>query len=317
MKINKKFTWILFLPLLLSCGLFSIPTTSFSARSYIEGLWVPSKYTLDFMNQSGYELTQHSIEFLPDGTVVMTNIPLSWLFDQETSSLGFFSGNGTWLLSEQMVNNVDDIGSTVQISGNDGLEASIKFDAVLELIGFVPANKPKEVNWVTFQKCYPHLHINDDYLKPLVRALNQSPRDTLGFSPITLKDQIEIDGAVGEEDIWLHAYNDFSSHDIFFRLNNHAYMWVFEQENFTGPEKWVDSDAATWQETIMLQYQIEDINGGPINDLMIDYIGHDQRLINESNYWYLSNDVNDIIPVLDEWRQWRANEPPSPEALCP
>jgi hypothetical protein len=205
----------------------------------------------------------------------------------------------------------------VQISGNDGLEASIKFDAVLELIGFVPANKPKEVNWVTFQKCYPHLHINDDYLKPLVRALNQSPRDTLGFSPITLKDQIEIDGAVGEEDIWLHAYNDFSSHHIFFRLNNHAYMWVFEQENFTGPEKWVDSDAATWQETIMLQYQIEDINGGPINDLMIDYIGQDQRLINESNYWYLSNDVNDIIPVLDEWRQWRANEPPSPEALCP
>jgi hypothetical protein len=108
-----------------------------------------------------------------------------------------------------------------------------------------------------------------------------------------------------------------SSHDIFFRLNNHEYVWVFEQENFTGPEKWVDSDAATWEETITLQYQTEDINGGPINELMVDYMGHDQRLINKSNNWYLSDNVNNVIPILNEWRQWRVNEPPSSQALCP
>jgi hypothetical protein len=104
------------------------------------------------------------------------------------------------------------------------------------------------------------------------------------------------------------------------RLRGAQYLWIHEEEAFTGPEKWVDSDAATWEETIYIQYQTEEIDGGPVNDLMVDYIGHDQRLLNilnASNSWYLSNNIKDVLPILEEWRQWRANEPPSPQSLCP
>jgi hypothetical protein len=113
-------------------------------------------------------------------------------------------------------------------------------------------------------------------------------------------------------EIWLHAYNDFSSHDIAFKFRKNNYVWTFEQENFTGPEKWVASDAAGGEETITIQYQAEDKNVGPVNNLMIDYIGHDPGLINKS-----SNNINDWLPVIKEWRQRRENEPPSPQSLCP
>ncbi len=317
MKIKENFTWILFLPLLLACGLFSSPPTPFPANSYIEGLWVPSKYTLEFMDQSGYEFEIHSIEFLPYGIVIMTNIPKAWIFQEETSSMDFYSGNGIWSLSKQMVTTMGEIQPVVNVYESGGEDATIEFGTVLEYLEFIPANNPKEVNWVTFQKCYPHLHITDDLLEPLVKALSQSPRDTFGFSPITIEDRIEINGTLGEDDIWLNAYNDFSSHGIFFKLNNHEYIWIHESESFKGPETWRDSDGATWEETIYLQYQTEDINGGPINDLMVDYIGHDQRLLNTTDNWYLSNNIDSVLPIIEEWREWRANEPPSSQALCP
>ena len=317
MKSIGKFAWILFLPFLLSCSIVSFLVPPFPANSFVEGLWVPSDYTLDFMDQSGYEFSTHSIEFLTDGTVIITNIPSAWLFQNSSNGMDFYSGIGTWFLSEQEVTNTSDIHPTIQISTLDENEASVEFGTVLEYIEFIPVNNPTEVNWVTFQKCYPHLHITDDLLEPLVKSLIQSPRDTLGFSAITFDDRIEIDGTIGESDIWLDAYSDFSSHDIIFRLQNQEYIWVFEQENFYGPEKWVDYDGSLWEETITLQYQTEYINGGPINDLMIDYTGHDARLINQSNNWYLSNNINDVMPILEEWRQWRVNEPPSPQSLCP
>ena len=129
---------------------------------------------------------------------------------------------------------------------------------------------------------------------------------------MTSKDRIEIDGMIGNAEIWMHAYNDFSTHDISFKFRNNNYVWVFEQENFYGPEKWVDHDAASAEEMITSQYQTEDINGGTINNLTIDYFGHDPRLVNKS-----SNNMNDFLPILKEWRQWRENEPPSPQSLCP
>jgi hypothetical protein len=233
--------------------------------------------------------------------------------------MDFYSGNGTWSMVEQQVENSVYIYPVVNISTTDGRKASLEFGTVLEYIEFVPINKPKEINWVTFQKCPPRTYITDDFLEPLVKALSQSPRDTLGFSPITTEDRIEMDtdGLIGKTDVWLHAYNDFSSHDILLKLHNQEYIWVHEQESFGGPATWVDSDASTWQETITLQYQIEQINGGPLNLLTIDYIGPDQRLQNTSKNWYFSNNLNDVLPILEEWRQWRASEPPSPQALCP
>jgi hypothetical protein len=82
-------------------------------------------------------------------------------------------------------------------------------------------------------------------------------------------------------------------------------------------ETWEVHDGARWEEHILLQYQTEDINGGPINDLMVDYSGHDPRLTNISDNWYLSNNIKDVLPVINEWREWRMEQPPSPQSLCP
>ncbi len=316
MKNKCKLIWIVFLSVVLACGLVASPSISFSLQSYVEGIWVPTDYTLEFMKQSGYEFSAHSIEFMSDGTIVMTNIPSEWIFNQESSSMDFYSGVGTWSVLEETTS-LNDLRLSVHISTTAGDEADIELGTVLDYLQFVPANNPEEVHWVTFQICYPHLHITDKILEPLAKALSQSKRDSLGFSPITPEDRIEIDGTIGTTDISLQAYSDFSSHGIFFTLEDDQYIWVHEQESFTGPEKWVDHDAATWEETITLQYQTEARNGGPLNELMIDYMGHDPRLINRSNNWYLSNHINVVLPILDEWRQWRAKEPPSPQSLCP
>ena len=316
MNNKRKFVLVIFISLLIACGLFSLPVVPFSPKPYVEGLWVPSDYTLEYMSQVKYKFSSHSIEFVPDGTVVLTNIPSEWIFGQESNSPYLYSGEGIWSLPEK-VSTLKDLQINVQISSLGEEEIIIKLGTVLEYLQFYPANNPEEINWVTFQKCYPHLHITDELLVPLVLALNKSNRDLLGFSSITLEDRIEIDGTIGTSDIWMHSYTDFSSHDIWFRFENNEYIWVFEQENIRGLETWVDYDAATWEETIMLQYQTEEINGGPVNDLMIDYTGHDPRLINTSNNLYLSNDINDVLSIIDEWKEWRVEQPPSPQSLCP
>jgi hypothetical protein len=288
-----------------------------SSSPNLVGTWVPSDDTLSYMQQLGYKFLSHNIEFKSDGTFVMVNIPNEWIFPQKPNNMDFYSGKGTWTLSDQPTANMGNIQPIVNLSNPSGDILTIRFGSVFDKLYFYPDNIPTDINRILFQKCPPYLHITDPILEPVIKALKESKRDSFGFSQISSKDRIEIDGAIGNADIWLHVYNDFSSHDIFFRFRNDKYVWVFEQENYTGPEKWVDSDAATWEETITLQYQIEDINGGPVNGLMVDYIGHNPRLINMSNNWYLTNNINDVLPILEEWRQWRANQPPSPQSLCP
>ncbi len=317
MKIKKLFPWIVFLPIILSCGLFSYQPVPINSDSYIEGFWVPTEYTLEFMDLEGYEFSEHSIKFFSDGEVIVTNIPSEWLFSNGSITTEYYSGIASWSVQEKTVSNKDDIDPIVYIHNSDGEKLSINFIAVLDVIGFVPVSNPKEVNWVTFQKCYPKLRIYDPVLLPLVIALNESPRDRIGFSPITSEDRIEINGNLGEDDIWFYSYTDFSSHSILFRLIDDEYVWVHEQEIIRGLETWEDHDGARWEENILLQYQTEDINGGPINDLMVDYSGHDPRLTNTSDNWYLSNNIKDVMPVINEWREWRMEQPPSPQSLCP
>jgi hypothetical protein len=319
MKRRATVLWIAMIAMLMACSLFSLQTgtTELNGRTYVTGIWVPTERTLEFMGKLGYQFSHHSIQFFNDGGVRFTNIPSRWIFPGETASMALYSGLGTWSLDGPMNMTLDDVKPLGHVTSSAGEDAIVRFGTVLDLMEFVPLILPKDMNWATFQKCYPHLHISDPKLKPFVEALNTSKRESLGFSPITDQDRIEIDGAIGTGDIRLNAYNELSSHNIQFKRTGNGYVWIFEQESFTGPEKWVDSDAATWEETIMLQYQTEQIDGGPVNDLMVDYTGHDPRLTNHSQNWYLSNNVQVVQPVLDEWRAWRAKQPPSPESLCP
>ena len=266
------------------------------------------------MQQLGYTFSSHSIEFKPNGTLVMVNIPAKWIFPQKQNTLNFYSGNGTWTLSNQPVTNMGYIQPLVNTSNPSENNLTIRFGTILDDLYFYPDNKPTDVNRIRFQKCFPSLHFTDQSLVPLIKALNESKRDTFGFSPLTSKDRIVIDGTIGNAEIWLHAYNDFSSHDISFKSIKNNYIWVFEQENFRGPDRWVASDAASEQESITVQYQTENINGGPVNGLMINYTGRNPSLTKLSQNW---RNVSDASSTLEEWRRWRASEAPSSQSLCP
>jgi hypothetical protein len=309
--------WIAALSLLAACGSYSSPVSAVDrSPSYMTGLWVPTDYTLSFMDRSGYKFSQHSIELLDDGRIHFVNIPSRWIFRGQVTGMAFYSGWGTWSLGGPPTS-VGDTIVTAHVRADDGEEADIPFSTVLEVMGFVPLQLPPDMHWVNFQKCFPYLHISDPKLKPMVDALNASKRLSLGFSPITNQDHIKLEDGWGAGDAGMSASNDFSDHYIQFKRTGDWYVWIYESEEFKGPEKWYDSDAAEWQETITLQYQVLEINGGPVKDLMVDYIGHDPRLQNNSQNWYLSNKVQTVKPVLDEWRAWRATQPPSSQALCP
>jgi hypothetical protein len=319
MKIKPSYIWTIFIPLILACGSFNeVLYPSFSPHSYVEGLWVPSEDTLEYMKQAGYQFSEHSIEFKPDGTLVVTRIPVDWILHREISTTDYYSGLGAWLLADPYVKAPEDLRITGIISATDGVTYTIQVSTVLERLMFTPANSPHGTRQITFQKCFRQRHLSDQEFAPLILALEQSNRIALGFSPLTAKDVVVTDSIVGASEVWLHVYPDFSSHDISFRLKDHRYIWTSEQEIFTGPKSFVgDPDSGPVQEEITLQYQLEAIDGGPINELMIDYTGPDPRLANRSNNWYLSNNIQVVLPILKEWRQWQNEQPPSPQSFCP
>ena len=92
MKNKKKIViLVMIIPILLACSFLGSTTpTPVSPKSYIEGIWVPSDYTLSYMQQLGYKFSSHYIEFKSNGVVDMVNIPTAWIFPQKNKHPGLF-----------------------------------------------------------------------------------------------------------------------------------------------------------------------------------------------------------------------------------
>ena len=54
---------------------------------------------------------------------------------------------------------------------------------------------------------------------------------------------------------------------IAFRKDALAYRWIGEQETFSGPHKYTTVDG-TFNEEIVLTYEVEHLSGVPLNRLM-------------------------------------------------
>jgi hypothetical protein len=126
--------------------------------------------------------------------------------------------------------------------------------------------------------------------------------------------RVEVDGTIGSNDVTLHVYAD-TSRTIAFKKVENSYKWIAEQEIHRGPRQRMDNDGALVQESISVDYQTEPWNGIPLNTIWINYTGGDDpRLLNK----HLSGlTLQDIKPILEEWRQWRAQQPPLSVSLCP
>ena len=116
----------------------------------------------------------------------------------------------------------------------------------------------------------------DKKLKPFLYAISRVQRliDSLGFSPVSEKAEITIEGKSGSYDAMLHIYQGISARTIAFRKQGDGYVWIGEQEIFTGPQEYKSVDGV-FNETITLNYDREVISGNPLDTLIIDYAGPD------------------------------------------
>lgn len=119
--------------------------------------------------------------------------------------------------------------------------------------------------------------LSDPEIEPLLRAMEQIDRASLGFTPITTNAQIRLEIASGRAyDAMLHVYGA-TSHTIAFRKTQSGYRWISEQEIHQGP-KWYQTVDGTFREDMVIEYQTEQVDGIPTNQLYIRYTGSDTNL---------------------------------------
>ena len=286
-----------------------ISTKYIATANDLVGTWVPTDAALEKMANSHFKFSVHRISINQDGTLSMINIPSAWINPNADSSLNFYSGDGIWKMlddgKEKKVQiTLDSTNSPIQLNW---LYPISEFG--MNLIYFQLSGVD---NYASFEKCgAPFLRMNDKRFAPFWEALSKIDRNALGFTPIPPEARVEVGGTIGETDVILQIY-DATSRTITFKKVGNSYQWIHEQEIHEGKDKWTDYDGAVWVEEIIIEYQIEDINGIPLNTIWIDYRGRD--------VWKSSQDgltLNDVLPIIEEWRIWKQSQPPLSVSLCP
>ena len=140
---------------------------------------------------------------------------------------------------------------------------------ILQLIGLITL--------VAFSSCWlKPIDYHDKKLAPYLKAISkvQHLRDSLGFSTISEKAKISLEGKSNTYDAMVHIYQSISSWTIAFKKNNNEYVWIGEPEIFNGPKQFETTDGTT-NETITLNYDAEPISGFPLDTLSVIYYGPD------------------------------------------
>jgi hypothetical protein len=133
---------------------------------------------------------------------------------------------------------------------------------------------------ITFSSCWlVPVNYNDRKVVPYLQAIASVKhlRDSLGFTAISHNARITIEGSSENYDAMLHVYQSISSRTIAFKRNGDKYLWIGEQEIFTGPKKFNTADGI-FNETITFNYDKQLISGYPIDTLSIQYAGPDPAL---------------------------------------
>jgi len=149
--------------------------------------------------------------------------------------------------------------------------------------------------------CIPEkVNYNDSRLESLWKAVESVDRTSLGFTSISNDSDIRLEISSGllshkEYDIMLHIYYKNTSRTIAFRKNGNRYFWIGEQERFYGPMKFTTPDG-TFNENIMINYDIQNISGWPVNQLVIRYSGPNKILEQQSEL-----KLEDALSIIKKW----------------
>jgi hypothetical protein len=137
--------------------------------------------------------------------------------------------------------------------------------------------------------------MDDPRIQPLLKAAAAFDRTGYGFTPIPKSADVRWESRpTAHYDAMLHI-SAKTSRTIAFRKTGSGWEWIGDQEMFQGP-KMVKTVDGTVLENITLTYEVERISGSPINQLTVDYLGEDPRLLNKSKLM-----LADVRPILKEW----------------
>jgi hypothetical protein len=160
--------------------------------------------------------------------------------------------------------------------------------------GVVPNQAPKPVS------------MSDTNLIPMLTAIAAVDRASLGFTPISPTAKILLETVDRENwkqeypaplyDAMLHIYGE-TERTISFKKTSDGYQWIGEQEIHYGPKSFTDANGSTYQEHLVIEYWTEPINGIPINQIHVSYIGEDSRLAGRHDLT-----LAEIEPILDSWK---------------
>jgi len=132
---------------------------------------------------------------------------------------------------------------------------------------------------------------------PFWKAIAAINRDSLGFTPISEKSDISLEG----KSLFDHTYDailhiDYkTSRTIAFRKKGDEYIWIGEQEIHMGPRRYTTADG-TINEKIIINYDIEPISGFPLNEISVVYDGPDSLLS-----WRHKLRLVDVDSIIAQW----------------
>jgi hypothetical protein len=140
---------------------------------------------------------------------------------------------------------------------------------------------------------------NNAELKPLWKAMTEVNRDSLGFTPIDENADISIENEsiLFEKpyDKMIHIYGKTSRTIAFKKIDSEKYVWIGEQEIYTGPRKFETADGEQ-NEQITITYHKSPISGAPLNVIYINYFGPDEKLSQNQEL-----KITDIKPFIENW----------------
>jgi hypothetical protein len=137
--------------------------------------------------------------------------------------------------------------------------------------------------------------MDDPRIQPLLKAADSFNRLPYGFTPLPKAAKVGLEwSSGGRYDAMLHI-DSKTSRTIAFRKTSGGYRWIGEQETFEAPKQHKTPDG-TFNEQVVLTFEIENVSGYPMNRLNVSYDGEDSRLANRPDLT-----LDQVKPVLKDW----------------
>lgn len=284
------------------------------------GVWVPNEKALTWMQENGFSFSKHALEFNGDSTCVVTNIPGTWIDATLDRQGRLDSGHCIWKIEQTARDEwevVVHFSSMTLGTPDQPVRFGWSFRSDSRL--YFPLETGTNREWITFEKCDPRIiRMNDERLKPFLAALEKVDRTSMGFTSLSSHARVIMNGKIGDAFVSLSIIAD-TINSISFRQVGGSYVWVSERETIKGPAQFKPTTTSELQnEQIIIDYRAEPVKGVPdgdvINTTLIYYWGGDTTLARDQSH---ALTLKEAQPILERWKHWRLQQPPSPDSLCP